>query len=97
MEAPTRALVVPVFRRYWLWHAWQEGGGAAAVVTAGGKGAGASKPLRDWREGVNLEEKAQLLGQRATRWVSGGGGADGKLGKAKGQAEFQAGGLVCQW
>lgn len=67
MEGPTRALVVPVFRRYWLWHAWREGGGVAAgAAQAGGK---AGKQLRDWKEGMNLEEKAQLLGQHVNRWV----------------------------
>lgn len=73
MESATRAVVLPIFRRYWLWHAWQEAGGAAAAgASKAGRNAGAAATAtapRSWREGVNLEEKAQLLGQQATRWV----------------------------
>ena len=68
MEATTRALVLPVFRRYWLWHAWQEGGAAVGSAAS----AAAAAPARHWREGINLEEKAMLLGQQASRWVSCG-------------------------
>lgn len=77
MESATRAVVLPIFRRYWLWHAWQEAGGAAAAgASKAGRNAGAAATAtapRSWREGVNLEEKAQLLGQQATRWVGAGG------------------------
>ncbi|KAL4445774.1 hypothetical protein ABPG77_008973 [Micractinium sp. CCAP 211/92] len=73
MEPTTRAIVLPIFRRYWLWHAWQEAGSAAAGASNAGSKAGAaatsSNMLRSWRDGVNIEEKTQLLGQQATRWV----------------------------
>ena len=66
MEGPTRVLLVPIFRRYWLWQAW----GQRAAAAVGGEGQRAAhKALRDWREGQNLEEKAQLLGQHFSRWV----------------------------
>lgn len=76
MEPTTRAIVLPIFRRYWLWHAWQEAGSAAAGASNAGSKAGAaatsSNMLRSWRDGVNIEEKTQLLGQQATRWVGHG-------------------------
>lgn len=74
MESATRAVVLPIFRRYWLWHAWQEGSSksvAAASRASSKTAAAATGPPRSWREGINLEEKAQLLGQHATRWVQG--------------------------
>ena len=68
MEGPTKVAVLPIFRRYWLWHAWNEG--SAVATLAEEASAAGRKTLRDWRQGQNLEEKAQLLGQHATRWVS---------------------------
>lgn len=70
MEEGARVLLVPIFRRHWLWHAW--GGRAAAAAADAGRAAAAAapKPLRDWRQGVNLEEKAHLLSQHASAWVS---------------------------
>lgn len=65
----TRVLLIPIFRRYWLWHAW--GSGAAATAAAGSAGRVAqAQAVRPWREGRNLEEKAQLVGQTAGAWVS---------------------------
>ena len=71
MEESTRVLLVPIFRRYFLWHAW--GGPVAAA------GSPAGTALRPWREGRNLEEKAQLLTQSASAWVSDGVLAAGRL------------------
>jgi hypothetical protein len=68
MEGPTKVVVLPIFRRYWLWHAWSEG--SAVATLAEEASAAGRKTLRDWRQGQNLEEKTQLLGQHATRWVS---------------------------
>ncbi|EFN57694.1 hypothetical protein CHLNCDRAFT_142893 [Chlorella variabilis] len=67
MEPTTRVLLLPIFRRHWLWHA--EGGAAAAAAAAADVQGKAGQALRNWREGRNLEEKVQLLGQRANRWV----------------------------
>lgn len=66
MEAATQVLLVPIFRHHWLWYAW----GTAAATTQGaarGGGAAAAVALRHWREGRNLEEKAQLVGQSLSR------------------------------
>ncbi|KAI7842265.1 hypothetical protein COHA_003906 [Chlorella ohadii] len=68
MEEAARVLLVPIFRRHWLWYAWG-GRTAAAAVEAGRAAAAAVKPPRDWRQGVNLEEKAHLLSQLARSWV----------------------------
>jgi hypothetical protein len=54
MASRTNALVLPIFRRYWLWTAWAEPGAAAAAQPA----------ARHWRQGATLEEKFQLLGQQ---------------------------------
>jgi hypothetical protein len=67
MEPTTRVLLVPIFRRYWLWHAERA---AVAVAADSGAGPKTDHALRDWRQGRNLEEKAQLLGLTANRWVS---------------------------
>ena len=56
----TKVLVLPVFRRYWLWHAWTDQAAEAAA---------ASKAIPNWREGVGLEEKLQLLGTSLTQRV----------------------------
>ena len=54
-----QTLVLPIFRRYWLWHAWLD---RAAIP---------GPPLRRWRDGSTLEERFQILGQslsaKATR------------------------------
>ena len=59
-QPPVKILAFPIFRRYWLYHAWEEPGAAAA----------AAKSIKDWRKGVNLEEKLDLLGQQASAKVS---------------------------
>ena len=51
-------LVLPIFRRYWLWHAWSTEAAAAAPQAA-----------RTWRQGANLEEKFHILGQNITTKV----------------------------
>jgi hypothetical protein len=50
-------LVIPVFRRYWLWHAWRS---APASST----------PPKPWQEGSSLQEKLQLLLGSVQRWGS---------------------------
>ena len=71
MEEAGRVLLVPIFRRHWLWYAWGERTAAAAIAGAGrAAAAAAAKPPRNWRQGQNLEEKMQLLGQQARAWVS---------------------------
>ena len=54
----TKSLVVPIFRRYWLWHAWTDASVAAS-----------RPPLKPWKEGSTLEEKVSLLGQNITNTV----------------------------
>lgn len=52
-----RVAVVPIFQRYWLWHAWKS---APAASTA-------PKP---WQEGSSLQQKLQLLLGSIQRWGS---------------------------
>lgn len=52
-----RVLVLPVFKRYYLWHAWKE-----APVS--------STPPKPWREGDSLQEKLKLLLGSVQRWGS---------------------------
>lgn len=52
-----KVLVVPVFRRYWLFHAWRT---AAA----------ASAPPKPWQQGSSLGEQLQLLLGALQRWGS---------------------------
>jgi hypothetical protein len=59
-SATTKVLVIPVFRRHWLYHAWQEGGAAQA-----------SSEALDWRNGKTAGEKLQLLGLQARQRVRG--------------------------
>ncbi len=58
MSNQVRILTLPVFRRYWLYHAWHDP--QAATV---------AKNVKNWREGVNLEEKMQLLSEKIQLWV----------------------------
>jgi hypothetical protein len=57
-ETAVRVLVVPVFKRYWLWHAWKI---AAPVSTT---------PQKPWQQGKDLQEKAQLFLAGIQRWGS---------------------------
>ena len=59
MSNQVRILALPIYRRYWLYHAWHDP--QAAVVAKAGT---------DWRKGVNLEEKMQLLSEKVQLWVS---------------------------
>ena len=58
MSNQVRMLAMPVYRRYWLYHAWQD---PQAPATA--------KATKHWRQGVNLEERMQLLSERFQLWV----------------------------
>ena len=74
----TKVLMLPIFRHYRLWHAWGEQVMAAAAEGAAkAQARSGAYSLRDWRLGRNLEEKAQLLSQHASRWVSGQEGGRG--------------------
>lgn len=66
MKQRVKVLVLPIFRRYWLWHAWTDPAAEQAVQAA--------KALPDWRQGVGLEEKLQLLGTQLSQRVRGGAG-----------------------
>lgn len=59
-----KVLVLPIFRRYWLWHAWAD---PLAAERA------AAMPLRTWRDGTNLEERFHFLGQQLGRKVGARG------------------------
>ena len=57
MVVPTEratALVIPIFRRYWLWHGWKDPMANVQMKEA----------LKPWRQGATLEEKFSLLIQR---------------------------------
>ena len=54
-----KILAFPIFRRYWLYHAWSDAAAEAAQSAA----------IKDWRKGINLEEKLSLLGTQASAKV----------------------------
>ena len=56
-----KILAFPIFRRYWLYHSWTTEAAEAAQALL----------LKDWRKGVNLEEKLSLLGKQVSSKVSG--------------------------
>ena len=55
----TKILAFPIFRKYWLYHSWTEAAAHAAQ----------SALKKDWRKGVNMEEKLSLLGQQLSNKV----------------------------
>ena len=59
MSQQVKILAFPIFRRYWLYHAWQDSSSIAATASS----------VKDWRKGVNLEERLSLLGQQTSTWV----------------------------
>ena len=66
---PVRILVVPIFRRYWCFHAVEDAHAAQRLAT--------EATNIEWRKGANLEEKLSLLGTklssivRSLPWISG--------------------------
>ena len=56
----TKILAFPIFRKYWLYHSWTKAAAHAAQ----------SALKKDWRKGVNMEEKLSLLGQQLSNKVS---------------------------
>lgn len=58
MKVRSKVLVVPIFRRYWLWHSWCEQAAAGPSI---------NQTATNWREGVGLEEKLQILGTQISR------------------------------
>lgn len=62
VNAPTmnnRVVVLPIFKRYWLWHAWSLKPSHLEAAP-------------DWRSGTGIEEKARLLGELALFKVNRG-------------------------
>ncbi|KAL0052141.1 hypothetical protein WJX82_008473 [Trebouxia sp. C0006] len=57
MSNQVRILSLPIFRRHWLYHAWQDPQAATAA-----------KAVKNWRDGVNLEERTQLLSEKLQLW-----------------------------
>lgn len=55
-----KILAFPIFRKYWLYHSWSDAAAEAAK----------SALVKDWRKGVNLEEKLNLLGKQVSSKVS---------------------------
>ena len=59
---PVRILVIPVFRRYWCFHAIEDATAAQRLAT--------EATNIEWRKGANLEEKLSLLGTKLSSIVS---------------------------
>lgn len=59
MSDHVKILALPIFRRYWLYHAWHDPQAATLA-----------RAVKDWRKGVNLEEKMQLLSEKMQLWAS---------------------------
>ena len=55
-----KILAFPIFRKYWLYHSW----------TTEAAQASQSSLVKEWRKGVNLEEKLSLLGKQVSSKVS---------------------------
>ena len=56
-----RILVIPVFRRYWCFHAIEDAKAAQRLAT--------EATNIEWRKGANLEEKLSLLGTKLSSIV----------------------------
>lgn len=59
MDKAVKILILPIYRRYWLYHAWQEPGAFHSSL----------RPSNNWRKGENLEEKLQLLTRAWSDWI----------------------------
>jgi hypothetical protein len=59
-QPPVKIVAFPIFRRYWIYHAWQEPAALAAATSS----------QKDWRKGANLEEKLSLLGNQISSKVT---------------------------
>lgn len=70
-----KALVLPIFRHYWLWNAWSDQAAPSA----------AARVVRTWRDGKTLEERFSFLGEQISQRVrdeilsDGGSAASGPL------------------
>jgi hypothetical protein len=89
-----KALALPIFRRYWLWNAWEVSGTGAAISRAA---AASTTPAslqathletKTWRDGHTLEERFALAGdqllskfqtQLRTEWSKLENARDGSL------------------
>lgn len=60
MSNRVNTIIVPIYRRYWLWNAWQTDQAAAASI---------KQPIKTWRDGKTLEERFSYLGDQITRKV----------------------------
>lgn len=59
---PVRILVLPIFRRYWCFHAIEDANAAQKLAIEASN--------IQWRQGANLEEKLSLLGTKLSSIVS---------------------------
>lgn len=57
-----KVLVVPIYKRYWLYHAWSEGQAEAAAIEG-----------LDWRKAGSIQEKFDILKkqmqQKVVAWI----------------------------
>ena len=63
-----KIVILPVFRRYWLYHAWETSPSSLAPASA-----------LNWRKGQNLEEKLTLLSSQISQQVGGRSACIGEL------------------
>lgn len=59
MSQQVRVLSMPIFRKYWLYHAWQDAS-VPATNTVG----------KHWRQGATLNERTRLLASSMQTKVS---------------------------
>jgi len=68
--ATVKALVLPVFRRYWLWNSWEISNSAAvasraaAASTTSASTQATNFKTKTWRDGHTLEERFALAGDQ---------------------------------
>lgn len=60
---PVRILVIPIFRRYWCFHAIEDAKAAQTLAMEASS--------IEWRKGANLEEKLSLLGTKVSSLAHG--------------------------
>lgn len=60
-----KVLVLPVYRRHWMYHAWLE------TEFLGGAAKGKGEPEAWWRQGTTLQDKVQALSVRFNQSVGG--------------------------
>ena len=62
--ASVKALALPIFRRYWLWSAWEVSGSGAAATATSVSSPATQLATKTWRDGHTLEERFALAGDQ---------------------------------